>query len=81
VLPLLPPSYHRLFPTIILPQLQPKIPVAGLRHGGTYKLLAELIKHHLVGYEKGNREGYRLTTLGYDFLALKTLSNRAVLAR
>ena len=50
--------------------------LAGLRRGGSHKVLKELVRHKLVGYDNKKAEGYRLTTAGFDFLALRTLSNR-----
>ncbi|XP_063215631.1 serine/threonine-protein kinase RIO2 isoform X2 [Bacillus rossius redtenbacheri] len=55
--------------------------IANLRHGGVHKLLKELCKHRLLSYERGKHyDGYRLTNQGYDYLALKTLSSRGVIA-
>ena len=55
--------------------------IASLRHGGVHKILRELSKHRLLSYERGNRyDGYRLTNAGYDYLALKTLASRDVIA-
>nr|CAD7404486.1 unnamed protein product [Timema cristinae] len=42
--------------------------IANLRHGGVHKLLKELY------------DGYRLTNQGYDYLALKTLCSRGIVA-
>ncbi|CAM0884004.1 unnamed protein product [Alopecurus aequalis] len=54
--------------------------IAGLKHGGTYKVLRNLLKNKLVHHENKKYDGYRLTYLGYDFLAIKTLVNRGVFA-
>ncbi|CAG9791086.1 unnamed protein product [Diatraea saccharalis] len=55
--------------------------IANLRHGGVYKLMKELCKHRLLTYERGKQyDGYRLTNAGYDYLALKALANRKVIA-
>ncbi|URD73151.1 Rio2, N-terminal [Musa troglodytarum] len=83
--------------------------IAGLKHGGTYKVLKNLLKHKLVHhdsskckYTRSQRfqfrinfqyveftcfvaflradDGFRLTYLGYDFLAIKALVNRGVFA-
>ncbi|KAJ8380427.1 hypothetical protein SKAU_G00012050 [Synaphobranchus kaupii] len=55
--------------------------IASLRHGGCNKILRELVKHKLVAYERTKTvQGYRLNYGGYDYLALKTLSSRDVLA-
>ncbi|XP_061874517.1 serine/threonine-protein kinase RIO2 isoform X2 [Colius striatus] len=54
--------------------------IASLKHGGCNKVLRELVKHKLLAYERTKTvQGYRLTTAGYDFLALKTLSSRHVI--
>ncbi|XP_059062227.1 serine/threonine-protein kinase RIO2 [Achroia grisella] len=55
--------------------------IANLRHGGVHKLMKELCKHRLLTYERGKHyDGYRLTNSGYDYLALKALTNRKVIA-
>ncbi|OVA18986.1 RIO kinase [Macleaya cordata] len=48
------------------------------RHGGTYKVLKNLLKHKLLHHDSSKYDGFRLTYLGYDFLAIKTLVNRGV---
>lgn len=55
--------------------------IAGLKHGGAYKVLQELCKHKLVAFERSGRrvDGYRLTNTGYDYLALKVFAQREVL--
>ena len=51
--------------------------IANLHHGGLHKILKELCKHRLLSYECSKKyEGYRLTNMGYDYLALKTLGSR-----
>nr|XP_019702468.1 serine/threonine-protein kinase rio2 [Elaeis guineensis] len=52
--------------------------IASLKHGGTYKVLKNLLKHKLVHHDSSKYDGFRLTYLGYDFLAIKTLVNRGV---
>ncbi|KAJ0470615.1 putative non-specific serine/threonine protein kinase [Helianthus annuus] len=52
--------------------------IASLRHGGTYKVLKNLLKHKLLHHDSSKYDGFRLTYLGYDFLAIKTLVNRGV---
>ncbi|XP_022095477.1 serine/threonine-protein kinase RIO2-like [Acanthaster planci] len=54
--------------------------IANLRHGGCYKLLKELVRNKLIAWEHGKYPGYRLTYPGYDYLALKALAARNVLA-
>ncbi|KAF5269929.1 hypothetical protein FQR65_LT05728 [Abscondita terminalis] len=54
--------------------------IANLQHGGVHKLLRDLCKHRLLSYERGKKfDGYRLTNMGYDYLALKTLTKREAL--
>ncbi|KVI06787.1 Protein kinase-like domain-containing protein [Cynara cardunculus var. scolymus] len=52
--------------------------IASLRHGGTYKVLKNLLKHKLLHHDSSKYDGFRLTYLGYDFLAIKTMVNRGV---
>ncbi|GER34203.1 serine/threonine-protein kinase rio2 [Striga asiatica] len=52
--------------------------IASLKHGGTYKVLKNLLKHKLLHHDSAKYDGFRLTYLGYDFLAIKTLVNRGV---
>ncbi|KAK8962162.1 hypothetical protein KSP40_PGU007664 [Platanthera guangdongensis] len=52
--------------------------IAHLKHGGTFKVLKNLLKHKLVHHDSSKYDGYRLTYLGYDFLAIKALVNRGV---
>ncbi|KAK4784960.1 hypothetical protein SAY86_001649 [Trapa natans] len=54
--------------------------IASLKHGGTYKVLKNLLKHKLVHHDSSKYDGFRLTYLGYDFLAIKTMVNRGVFA-
>ncbi|XP_077418546.1 serine/threonine-protein kinase RIO2 [Vanacampus margaritifer] len=55
--------------------------IASLKHGGCNKILRELVKHKLVAYERTkNVQGYRLNFGGYDYLALKALCARDVVA-
>ncbi|XP_012534370.2 serine/threonine-protein kinase rio2 [Monomorium pharaonis] len=65
---------HELVPAILAAQ------IANLRYGGVHKLLKEMCKHKLLSYERGKRfDGYRLTNSGYDYLALKVLTQRGVI--
>lgn len=45
------------------------------------RALRELHKHKLVHHEQRGYDGYRLTNLGYDFLALSALSKRGSVVR
>jgi len=59
--------------------------IASLKHGGCHKILRELVRYKLVAYDatarrkSNNNEGYRLTNLGYDYLALKALASRDII--
>lgn len=53
--------------------------IAGLKHGGTYNNLRTLLRHKLVHHDSSKYDGYRLTYMGYDFLAIKTLANRDII--
>lgn len=47
---------------------------------GAGKILRSLCFHRLISYERGKKfDGYRLTNLGYDYLALRVLRNREVI--
>lgn len=50
------------------------------RHGGTVRCLKALLRQKLVHHDSSKYDGYRLTPLGYDFLALKALVNRGAVA-
>ncbi|CAL7945439.1 unnamed protein product [Xylocopa violacea] len=66
---------HELVPAALAAQ------IANLRYGGVHKLMRELCKHRLLSYERGKHyDGYRLTNAGYDYLALKVLAQRGVIA-
>jgi len=55
--------------------------IANIRHGGVHKLLRELCKNRLLEYVRGKRyDGFRLTNSGYDYLGLKSLTSRDVVA-
>lgn len=53
--------------------------ISGLRHGGYMKSLKEIHKNKLVHKETKRYVGYRLTSLGYDYLALRALVKRGVI--
>ncbi|CAG8659321.1 7849_t:CDS:10 [Acaulospora morrowiae] len=62
---------HEVVPTSLVAQ------IAGLRHGGSHKILGELARKNLVSRVKNAKyDGYRLTYGGYDYLALKTFVKR-----
>ena len=46
--------------------------ISNLKHGGVHKLTRDLIRWKLIASErKGPVTGFRLTVMGYDYLALK----------
>lgn len=46
--------------------------ISNLKHGGVHKLIKDLIRWKLIASErKGIVSGFRLTVMGYDYLALK----------
>ena len=47
---------------------------------GTGKVLRNLCFNRLLSYERGKKyDGYRLTNLGYDYLAMRVFRNRSVI--
>jgi len=55
--------------------------IAGLRHGGSHKIVSSLLRDKLLSHErKGGTDGYRLTNAGYDILALHSLKSRGFVA-
>ncbi|VIO95503.1 RIO1 family protein [Brugia malayi] len=53
--------------------------ISKIHRGAVSCSLINLAKHGTVAHERGKRyDGYRLTTLGYDILALKDLCSREV---
>ena len=54
--------------------------IARLRHGGAEKLLSNLCRHKLLHHESKPYNGYRLTNLGYDYLALRTFLSRSLVS-
>lgn len=54
--------------------------IASLRNGGCNKILKDLVRHKLVCFEHVKVHGFRLTNLGYDFLAIKALLSHNTLA-
>lgn len=63
-------------PDIIALQTAPSRHQKNNRHGGAHRCLKTLLRHKLVHHEGQRYDGYRLTTLGYDFLAIRTLVAR-----
>lgn len=65
---------HELVPVELI------LSIARLRHGGLSKILSTLLRHKLLAHEQNEYNGYRLSALGYDILALKTLLSRNVIS-
>ncbi|EFJ10420.1 hypothetical protein SELMODRAFT_427273 [Selaginella moellendorffii] len=53
--------------------------IPGLKTGGAYKNIRTLLRHKLVHHDSTKYDGYRLTNLGYDFPAIKTMVNRGLI--
>ncbi|WIA29736.1 hypothetical protein OEZ86_012214 [Tetradesmus obliquus] len=54
--------------------------ISGLKHGCAFRCLKTLLQHKLVHHEGQKYDGYRLTYMGYDFLAIKALVARGHIA-
>src|SRR6056300_551793 len=66
---------HSLVPAPLIASL------ANLRHGGTGKILSNLLRDKLLSHDKScGYDGYRLTNAGYDILALHNLKSRKLIA-
>jgi RIO kinase 2 len=50
--------------------------IAKLRHGGVAKILSHLLRNKLVAHDGTTYDGFKLTYMGYDFLALKMFFKR-----
>ncbi|CAA9987014.1 serine/threonine protein kinase RIO2, putative [Plasmodium knowlesi strain H] len=53
--------------------------IANLRKEGITSVLKKLLKNKLISHENKKYDGYKLTYLGYDFLALRAFINRGTL--
>ena len=54
--------------------------IAQLKHGGSHKVIGNLLRNKLVYHERRDYDGYRLTYAGYDYLALKSMLQRGTIA-
>lgn len=54
--------------------------IANLRHGGSHKILSTLLRYKLVAHSNCEYNGYRLSYMGFDILALRALLGRGVIA-
>mmetsp|Transcript_22513 Transcript_22513/g.49043 ORF Transcript_22513/g.49043 Transcript_22513/m.49043 type:complete len:600 (+) Transcript_22513:104-1903(+) len=63
---------HALVPLALIANL------AKLRHGGCHKIVSSLLRDKLLSHERktGGYDGYRVTTAGYDILALHALKKQ-----
>ncbi|XP_055388835.1 serine/threonine-protein kinase rio2-like [Condylostylus longicornis] len=61
---------HELVPTTLIER------IANLRRTGVRTVLGNLLKHKLLAHDGQAYDGYKLTYLGYDFLALRTFVAR-----
>ncbi|KAH9622991.1 hypothetical protein KSS87_023092 [Heliosperma pusillum] len=64
---------HEIVPSTLIDR------IARLKHGGTYKVLKNLLKHKLLHHDSSDYDGFRLTYLGYDFLAISALVKSGVI--
>ncbi|XP_074311215.1 serine/threonine-protein kinase rio2 isoform X2 [Silene latifolia] len=64
---------HEIVPSALIDR------IARLKHGGTYKVLKNLLKHKLLHHDSSDYDGFRLTYLGYDFLAISALVKSGVI--
>ncbi|KAK9674267.1 hypothetical protein RND81_12G222200 [Saponaria officinalis] len=64
---------HEIVPSTLIDR------IARLKHGGTYKVLKNLLKHKLLHHDSSEYDGFRLTYLGYDFLAISALVKSGVI--
>lgn len=53
--------------------------IAKLRHGGSHKILSTLLRHKLIAHDAQKYNGYRLSYLGYDVLALRSFLARGTI--
>ncbi|KAK9821645.1 hypothetical protein WJX74_003707 [Apatococcus lobatus] len=54
--------------------------IAALRTGGTQRAARNLLRYKLLHHDSSKYDGYRLTPLGYDYLAIKALVNRGAIS-
>ncbi|KXZ56501.1 hypothetical protein GPECTOR_1g449 [Gonium pectorale] len=54
--------------------------ISGLKHGGAFKSIKTLMRHKLLHHDSKYYEGYRLTYMGYDFLAIRALVSRGLIS-
>lgn len=55
--------------------------LAALKRSNTYKIIQLLLKHKLVMHFNKQYDGYALTYMGYDYLALKAFMKRGTITK
>jgi len=55
--------------------------LAALKRSNTYKIIQLLLKHKLIMHYNKSYDGYALTYMGYDYLALKAFMKRGTITR
>lgn len=53
--------------------------IGNLRGGETFKTVQKLLKHKFIVHIGNKCNGYKLTYLGYDYLALNTFIKRGLI--
>ena len=53
--------------------------ISHMKRANAFKIIKLLLKHKLVTHTSRNYDGYKLTFLGYDYLALRVLKKRGVI--
>eukprot|EP00128_Syssomonas_multiformis_P007932 Colp12_sorted_trinity150504_noHs@10380 len=64
---------HEIVPTALVAN------IAAMKIDRTKKTLRQMVERKLVVHENKKYDGYKLTYLGYDYLAIKTMTNRDAL--
>ena len=55
--------------------------LAALKRSNTYKVIQLLLKHKLIMHYNKSYDGYALTYMGYDYLALKAFMKRGTITK
>ena len=55
--------------------------LSGLKRSQAFKILQFLLKHKMVMHTGKNYDGYALTNMGYDYLALKVFMKRGIVKK
>lgn len=65
---------------LLLQPLELIAAISNIRGGGAHKIISELLRNILIVHERRAYDGFRLTTAGYDFLALRSLLQRGAIS-